>query len=546
MARYQQKTILNFGNSVDVASYREQRQWQQVGQISNKIGGVAQRFLESETKKKASIAGMMAGQKHEGGLQTGLSSYTTYGQQYNESYVAAYGADIALEANQTINEIAIDAKTPAEFLERVGGFRKGLMAGVSDPVLQGLANSKINQYIAAPYKAMLKAQQEREIEKAEVAHKRGMELLSTDAVSAWRGAVTEDELKAADIAENEFFAVLKARVNSDDPMLRISVETADEMTSVYNAQKAEALITGSSFTREIENGRGFDYIEGFRNINPTEYALTTEQHGKLIGKMVKQLSNYHKHLDEEEEKADDALELQQSQNHIRFLLSPDPLTEDALGSALDSGEITTKSYTSLVKLMDEGEAESNEQAVSELWRDLPLTDPEVIKGRVNEMVKDGDINHTDLTQIMTALESGKFNDPTKRMAYSTAESILSQVFGESDKFGFLSKDSKYKVAEKRFELYGRVLKGEDAMTILGEMVAAERAKSAKLSEPEHWTGDYQGSLTAAMKAMKERTGHDEEYIKNTLRQEWTTIEKDLAAYAKQEQVGLAMEAANGK
>jgi len=548
MARYQQKTILNFGNSVDVATNQVQRQWQQVGQISDKIGGVAQRFLESETKRKASIAGMVDGQKHEGGLQTGLSSYTTYGQQYNESYVAAYGADIALEANQKINEFAVDANTPGEFIQMVGGYRKGLMAGVSDPVLQGLADSKINQYVAAPYKAMLKAQQERELEKAETSHKKGMLRMSTDGVSAWRGAETEDELKAAAVAENEFFAVLNARVNSDDPMLQISVETADEMTNTYNAQKAEALITGSSFTREIENGRGYEYIQEFRNkINPTDYGLTTEEHSKLITKMDKQLTAHLKYMDRLDDEADDAHELEQSQNNIKFLLNPDSLTDDALNTALENGDITEKSYNSLVKLMDEGEAESNEQAVSELWRDLALTGPEGIEERVNEMVKDGDINHTDLTQIMTALESGKFNDPTKRMAYSTAESILSQTFGESDKFGFLSKDSKYKVADKRLELYGRVLKGEDAMTVLREMVAAERAKSARLSEPAHWAGDYKGSLTAAMRALQSRyPGQSLEWIQKTLKSEIETIEKELAAYAKQEQVGLAMESTNGK
>jgi hypothetical protein len=263
--------------------------------------------------------------------------------------------------------------------------------------------------------------------------------------------------------------------------------------------------------------------------------------------MDKQLTAHLKYLDRLDDESDDALELQQSQNHIRFLLSPDPLTEDILGDALDSGEITEKSYTTLVKLMDEGEDESNKQAMSELWRDLPLTDPEVIKGRVNEMVKDGDINHTDLTQIMTALESGKFNDPTKRMAYSTAESILSQVFGESDKFGFLSKDSKYKVAEKRFELYSRVLKGEDAMTVLREMVAAERAKSARLSEPEHWTGDYQGSLVAAMKALQSRYPEQSvEWIQKTLQSEIETIEKELSAYNKQQQAQLVIEANSGK
>ena len=541
MARYQQKTILNFGNSVDVASNQVQRQWQQVGQISDKIGGVAQKFLESETKKKASIAGMVDGQKHEGGLQTGLSSYTTYGQQYNESYVAAYGADIALEANQTINEIAVDANTPEEFLERVGGYRKGLMAGVSDPVLQGLADSKINQYVDAPYKAMLKAQQKREIEKAESSHKEGMLRMSTDAVFAWGNAETEDELKGAAVAENEFFAVLNARRNSDDPMLRISVETADEIVSTYYAQKAGALITGSSFTREIENGRGFEYIDGFRSINPTEYSLTTEQHGKLIIKMDKQLTAHLKYMDRLDDEADDALELQQSQNHIKFLLNPDSLTDDALTTALESGEITEKIYTSLVKLMDEGEAESNEQELAELVRDIALHGHEGIASRINEMVKNGDINHTDLTQLLTTLESGKFNDPTQRPAYSKSESLISQTFGVTGPMGNLMGGSGKTVALKRIELFQRVQAGENPMDVAIEMASAQPIQTG-MNTPGYWRGNLPDS-EAALKGSYEATGKDpsgadmEAYNKD---------HDELVAYDRYQATQQTIEAHSGK
>ena len=541
MARYQQKTILNFGNSVDVASNQVQRQWQQVGQISDKIGGVAQKFLESETKKKASIAGMVDGQKHEGGLQTGLSSYTTYGQQYNESYVAAYGADIALEANQTINEIAVDANTPEEFLERVGGYRKGLMAGVSDPVLQGLAESKINQYVDAPYKAMLKAQQKREIEKAESSHKEGMLRMSTDAVFAWGNAETEDELKGAAVAENEFFAVLNARRNSDDPMLRISVETADEIVSTYYAQRTEALITGSSFTREIENGRGFEYIDGFRSINPTEYSLTTEQHGKLIIKMDKQLTAHLKYMDRLDDEADDAIELQQSQNHIKFLLNPDSLTDDALTTALEGGDITEKSYNSLVKLMDEGEAESNEQELAELVRDIALHGHEGIASRINEMVKNGDINHTDLTQLLTTLESGKFNDPTQRPAYSKSESLISQTFGVTGPMGNLMGGSGKTVALKRIELFQRVQAGENPMDVAIEMASAQPIQTG-MNTPGYWRGNLPDS-EAALKGSYEATGKDpsgadmEAYNKD---------HDELVAYDRYQATQQTIEAHSGK
>ena len=87
MARYQQKTILNFGNSVDVASNQVQRQWQQVGQISSKIGDMAFKHLEKEVTKEATIAGMMAGQSGKPSLKKG---FTTYDNVYDKAAIAAY------------------------------------------------------------------------------------------------------------------------------------------------------------------------------------------------------------------------------------------------------------------------------------------------------------------------------------------------------------------------------------------------------------------------------------------------------------------------
>jgi len=541
MARYQQKTIINFGNSVDVARWQQQRQWQQAGQISSKIGGVAQKFLESETKRKASIAGMMAGQKHEGGLQTGLSSYTTYGQQYNESYVAAYGADIALEANQKINEFAVDANTPDEFMQMVGGYRKGLMSGVSDPVLQGLADSKINQYAAAPYKAMLKAQQEREIAKAEVSNKGGLNLLSTDAVSAWGNAETEDELKAADIAQNEFFSVINAMVNSDDPKIRISPETADEMTSTYNAQRAEALITGSSFTREIENGRGFEYIEGFRNINPIEYSLTTEQHSKLVTKMDKQLKAHLKYLDRLDDEADDALELEQSRNNIKFLLNPDSLTDDALSTALANGDITEKSYNSLVKLMDEGEDESNKIALAEIYVDLSTKGPDGVMERAVQMAANGEINATDFKAVYSAVQSGMGSTPTQRKEYNKAESLLKLHFVKTGPTGNILGKSGEKLAQRNIELYNRVKDGEDPMDVAIEMISVKAVETG-MTTPEYWRGnlaDSEAALSGSYKAAgKDPSGSDKE--------EYNSDHDHLVEYAKYLEAQQAVEAYDGK
>jgi len=87
MARYQQKTILNFGNSVDVARWQQQRQWQQAGQISSKIGDMAFKYLEKEVGEQATIAGMMAGQSGKPSLKKG---WTTYDNAYDKAAIAAY------------------------------------------------------------------------------------------------------------------------------------------------------------------------------------------------------------------------------------------------------------------------------------------------------------------------------------------------------------------------------------------------------------------------------------------------------------------------
>ncbi len=87
MARYQQKTILNFGNSVDVATNKVQRSWQQTAQISSKIGDMAFKHLEKEVTREATIAGMMAGQSGKPSLKKG---FTTYDNAYDKAAIAAY------------------------------------------------------------------------------------------------------------------------------------------------------------------------------------------------------------------------------------------------------------------------------------------------------------------------------------------------------------------------------------------------------------------------------------------------------------------------
>lgn len=87
MARYQQKTILNFGNSVDVATNKVQRSLQQTAQISSKIGDMAFKHLEKEVTREATIAGMMAGQSGKPSLKKG---FTTYDNAYDKAAIAAY------------------------------------------------------------------------------------------------------------------------------------------------------------------------------------------------------------------------------------------------------------------------------------------------------------------------------------------------------------------------------------------------------------------------------------------------------------------------
>jgi hypothetical protein len=132
MARYQQKTIINFGNSVDVARYQQQRQWQQVGQISNKIGNMAFKYLEKEVGEQATIAGMMAGQSGKPSLKKG---FTTYDNAYDKAAITAYKSSSEVDIIKRSAELREEYKNdPDGMANAYKGWSKG-MRETLDPEL---------------------------------------------------------------------------------------------------------------------------------------------------------------------------------------------------------------------------------------------------------------------------------------------------------------------------------------------------------------------------------------------------------------------------
>jgi hypothetical protein len=543
--RYQKKTVLNFKQAPDYQSRAHaqvQQSWQQVGQVANQVSKVAFKFLENEVAADAKVAGMLAGQKKEGGLQTGWSKHTTYGQNYNTGFVAAYGAEIALEANEKITEYSMQAQNSQEFKSLAEGYRKGLLGGVSDPLLQGLANSKIDQYFGPAYKAMIKKEYQVELDKALYLQKAGLEQLASDATHLFDVAGNEaDGLNAAYNAENQFLSVLNAAVNSPDRNSRISVEVADEISKDYFSQTAMAVQGGANFEAAMNDGVGHEWIDIVRNRNPKDLRLTQEQHDKLITRMEKKLKN---HLDYQEDLADadeDATKAYQEQNHIDFLLGKE-LTHDALDAALEAHDITDTDYKSLSKMLEEGESDSNKIALAELYVDLSTKGPNGIMESAVQMVSNGEINATDFKAVFNAVQSGMGSAPTQRKEFSQAQSLLKMHFAKTGMMGNLLGNSGQEMAQHNIELYNRVKEGENPYEVAKEMVEADVARSALLSRSVYW----RGSLEESVAALRESFISSGKYPDGSDRTEFNSLYEELEQYSKQVATQQAIEAHSGK
>jgi hypothetical protein len=503
--RYQKKTVLNFKQAPDYQSRAHaqvQQSWQQVGQVANQVSKVAFKFLENEVAADAKVAGMLAGQKKEGGLQTGWSKNTTYGQSYNTAFVAAYGAEIALEANEKITEYSMLGEGPDAFKQRTEGYRKTLVNAVQDPALQGLINSKVDQYFGPAYKTMVKAEYQAKLDDAIYLNKKGLRQTSDDAVHAFDVAGNElNGQESAEIAQTQFLALINAGVHSPDPLTRISEEVADELTKDYFYRKALAVRGGQNFEAALRDGDGYEWIQTISEWRPKDDNLTEEQHTKLVGQLHKKLNIFHKQQDREKDAREDAAKELHEDNFIDNTLNRDSLTLDKIDEQLRGGELSTKGHAALEKVVSDNEDDEDDLSVSELLIDLMADGPEGIRERVVALGQSGAINSKRVDQLLTALDGGKFQDPTSRRAYSNAQSLLKDYFTITGPMGSILGGSGKTHARNVQELFKRVEKGEDPMEVAFDMIKKADDKAEKQRIPDMWTGDLKSSTTALVSWM---------------------------------------------
>jgi len=513
--RYQKKTVLNFKQAPDYQSRAHAQvynSWQQVGQAANQVGQVANqvskvafKFLENEVAADAKVAGMLAGQKKEGGLQTGWSKNTTYGQNYNTAFVASYGAEIALEANEKITEYSMLGEGSDAFRQRTEGYRKTLVNAVQDPALQGLINSKVDQYFGPAYKTMVKAEYQAKLDDAIYLNKKGLRQTSDDAVHAFDVAGNElNGQESAEIAQTQFLALINAGVHSPDPLTRISEEVADELTKDYFYRKALAVRGGQNFEAALIDGDGYEWIQTISEWRPKDDDLTEEQHTKLVGQLHKKLNIFHKQQDREKDAREDAVKELHEGNFIDNVLNRDNLSLDKIDELLRIGELSIKGHAALEKVVSDNEDDEDDLSVSALLIDLMADGPEGIRERVVALGQSGAINSTRVTQLLTALDSGKFQDPTSRRAYSDAQSLLKDYFTMAGPLGSILGGTGKTHARNVQKLFKRVEKGEDPMEVAFDIIKKADDKAEKQRIPDMWAGDLKSSTTALVAWMLAR------------------------------------------
>ncbi len=542
--RYQKNTVINFGNSVDTANNQVQRGLAQTQAIGRQVQAAGVGLLQKVVKKKGQADGLKAGQSDNPSLITGPGSMTTYGEQYNQFAVASYGATIALDAREAITGFEAEAGTSQEFGQSVGAWVKGTLEGLQDPALQQLVRSKASQYSSPVYNAMVKAEQKRALEKQAIILRRGLELLSTDSVHLWGNVETAEDEDLADTAQHQFFSVLNAGVNSTDPLTRIDPKVADQLVIDYNADKAAALLTGSAFTNAIESGKGWDYVQEVRNLNPSKHALTTEQHATLVKNMDIQLKNYLTYLDRESD-AEDAIHIKnQSGNFIEYVLGND-LSDENIDKALDSGGITYNQYSSLKKILAEGEADNDDLAVAEIYIDLFTKGPEGIQDRAFKLAEEGRINASTLNQLLSALDSGPGDDFDKRVGFSRAIGIVNEYFTPKNMYGaYGSADESKESATIKMDFIMRVIDNPTIAPIkIAYAMMEEDNLKIKFTKPVFYDSNLVTAKANQDKSWEAR-GLDPSSTNN--KQKYNSEWDDIVAYDNEVKRVEALEAARAK
>jgi hypothetical protein len=119
-----------------------------------------------------------------------------------------------------------------------------------------------------------------------------------------------------------------------------------------------------------------------------------------------------------------------------------------------------------------------------------------IRERVVKLGQSGAINSTRVNQLLTALDSGKFQDPTSRRAYSEAKSLLRNYFTVTGPMGSLLGGTGKIHARNVQELFKRVENREDPFEVATDIIKKAEDRAEKQRIPDLWAGDLKSSTTA--------------------------------------------------
>lgn len=142
--RYQKKTVLNFKQAPDYQSRAHaqvQQSWQQVGQAADQVGQVASQVrkfafqnMESNTRKEANIAGMLAGQAGTPELKNGWGAYD---ESYDKAAIAAYKSSSEVDIIKRSTELREEYKDDPDGMANAHkGWSKGMQETLDPELFQ--------------------------------------------------------------------------------------------------------------------------------------------------------------------------------------------------------------------------------------------------------------------------------------------------------------------------------------------------------------------------------------------------------------------------
>jgi hypothetical protein len=257
-----------------------------------------------------------------------------------------------------------------------------------------------------------------------------------------------------------------------------------------------------------------------------------------------QLKNYLTYLDRESD-AEDAIHIKnQSGNFIEYLLDND-FSDENIDKALDSGGITYNQYSSLKKILAEGEADNDDLAVAEIYIDLFTKGPEGIQDRAFKLAEEGRINASTLNQLLSALDSGPGDDFDKRVGFSRAIGIVNEYFTPKNMYGaYGSADESKESATIKMDFIMRVIDNPTIAPIkIAYAMMEEDNLKIKFTKPVFYDSNLVTAKANQDKSWEAR-GLDPSSTNN--KQKYNSEWDDIVAYDNEVKRVEALEAARAK